>query len=86
MYTLLIYDIVDDRIRRKISETCLDYALERIQWSAFFGKINHNRREELMLKLSRTLGDNEGNIQLYPICSKDIKLHQEIDRYGDPRC
>jgi len=86
MYTLLIYDIADDRTRNKVSEICKDYALQRIQWSAFFGEINHNRREELMMKISRTLGDKEGNIQLYPICSKDMKLHQEIDRYGVGRC
>ncbi|SJZ90822.1 CRISPR-associated endonuclease Cas2 [Selenihalanaerobacter shriftii] len=85
MYTLLIYDITEDRIRNRVAETCKDYGLQRVQWSAFFGKINHNLREELMMKISRILGDNEGNIQLYPICSKDMKLHQEIARYGAGR-
>ncbi|MCK8816760.1 CRISPR-associated endonuclease Cas2 [Natroniella acetigena] len=80
MYSLLIYDISDDKIRRKVSESCKDYGLKRVQWSAFLGKLNHNRREELMLKISRVLGDAEGNIRLYPICSKDLKLMQEIDR------
>ena len=82
MHTLLIYDISDDNIRRKVSEVCKDYALKRIQWSAFLGQINRNKREELLLKISSILGDNEGNIQLYPICSKDMNLKREIDRSG----
>ncbi|MCK8825707.1 CRISPR-associated endonuclease Cas2 [Fuchsiella alkaliacetigena] len=80
MHVLLIYDISNDRIRNKVAETCKDYALKRIQWSAFLGQLSHNRREELMLKVSKILGDETGNIQLYPICSKDIKLQREIDR------
>ncbi len=49
--TLVIYDIEDDKIRLKISETCLDYGLVRIQFSAFLGTLNRNKREELFLRL-----------------------------------
>ncbi|TDX59014.1 CRISPR-associated endonuclease Cas2 [Orenia marismortui] len=83
MDVLLIYDISEDKIRNRIAETCKDFGLHRIQWSAFTGKLNHNLREELMLKISRVLGDSGGNIRLYPICSKDIKLFREINRVGD---
>jgi CRISPR-associated protein, Cas2 family len=44
---LVIYDIPSTKIRNKIAEACMDYGLDRIQWSAFLGDINHNRREEL---------------------------------------
>lgn len=78
MQTLVIYDIPDDRIRNKIVTACKDYGLKRIQYSAFIGNINHNRRDELYLRLRHTLGGNEGNIQLYPLCDKDIRLKREI--------
>lgn len=78
MNTLVIYDITEDKIRKKVSEVCKDYGLSRIQWSAFFGKLNSNMREELYLKLIKTLKNNDGNIQLYAICSKDISLKKEI--------
>ena len=41
---MLIYDIENDRLRTRASDICLDYGLERIQYSAFFGKLNRNRR------------------------------------------
>lgn len=78
MQTLVIYDIPDDKTRNKISEACKDYGLARIQYSAFLGEINYNRREELRQRLRRTLGKKAGNIQIYPLCDKDIKLKCEI--------
>lgn len=77
-FVILIYDIPDDRIRHKVSERCKDYGLERIQYSAFAGDIDRNRREELMLRLKKTLGKKEGNIRLQPVCSRDLKLVKEV--------
>jgi CRISPR-associated protein Cas2 len=84
--TLVIYDIEDDRIRLKISETCLDYGLVRIQFSAFLGTLNRNKREELFLKLSSLLDDNPGKILLQPICDKDVKgvLLKENEKPAEP--
>ena len=84
--TLVIYDIENDRIRLKISETCLDYGLVRIQYSAFLGALNKNKREELFLKLSSILDDNAGKILLQPICNRDVKdvLLKENERLAEP--
>ncbi|HXG53734.1 MAG TPA: CRISPR-associated endonuclease Cas2 [candidate division Zixibacteria bacterium] len=71
--TLVIYDIESDRIRLKVSETCLDYGLTRIQYSAFAGKLNRNKREELFSRLAAVLDGNPGRILLQPICDRDVK-------------
>lgn len=71
--TLVIYDIENDRIRLKIADACLDYGLERIQYSAFLGTLNRNKREELFMRLTSILDDNAGKIWLQPICQKDMK-------------
>jgi len=81
-HCLLVYDIADDRIRTKVAETCLDYGLERIQYSAFLGELNHNLQGEIMQKLGRQLGQNEGNIQLFPLCERDLRLKRQIIREG----
>lgn len=71
MNCLLVYDIPDDRIRQKIADFCLDYGLDRIQYSAFVGRLSRNHQEELMLKIRKRLGKKDGNIQLFAICEKD---------------
>lgn len=77
-YVLLIYDIPDDRVRHRISERCKDYGLSRIQYSAFAGELDRNRREELMMRLKKTLGRREGNIRLQPVCARDLSLAKEV--------
>ncbi|MCS6926895.1 MAG: CRISPR-associated endonuclease Cas2, partial [Candidatus Binatia bacterium] len=42
--TIVLYDIRDDRLRMRVSEACLDYGLERIQYSAFRGQLSRNKR------------------------------------------
>jgi len=70
--TLVIYDIVEDRTRTKIADACLDFGLVRVQYSAFAGALNRNRREELFLRLRQTLGDEVGKILIQPVCDKDV--------------
>ena len=80
MKCLLIYDIPDDKTRTKIAEICLDYGLLRIQFSAFFGDMNHNHQEEIIQRIKRKLGKKAGNIQIFPICEKDLRLRKKIIR------
>lgn len=79
---MVIYDISDDKIRTKVAERLKDYGLKRIQYSAFFGKLNQNRREELMFRLNDYIILTNGSIIMIPICEKDrsqiIKL-ENID-------
>ena len=71
MNCLLVYDIPDDQARAKIADFCLDYGLDRIQYSAFIGNLSRTHQEELMLKIKKRLGKKAGNIQLFPVCAKD---------------
>ena len=71
MKCLLIYDIPDDRVRDKVATFCLDYGLDRVQYSAFIGDLSRNHQEELILKITRRLGKAAGRIDLYAICRAD---------------
>ena len=71
--TLLIYDIPSDRLRAKVANACLDYGLERIQYSAFQGALTHNRQEELLQRIRRIIGAHAANIQLVPVCERDLR-------------
>ena len=78
MYCLLVYDIPDDRKRDKIADVCMDYGLDRIQYSAFLGKLHSTHQAELMVKLKKVLGRKAGNIQLFPLCDSDWAARQVI--------
>ncbi len=90
MYCLLIYDIPNDRIRGKIADACLDYGLDRTQYSAFSGDISRNYQEELFLKVRNLLGDAPGSIVLLPICETDwnnqlahVSTRSRLDKEGE---
>lgn len=78
---LLIYDVEEDKLRTKTSEICLDYGLARIQFSAFFGKLNRNKRQELALKLRRLIGDESARIRIIPVCEDDLKDMWVFDQF-----
>jgi CRISPR-associated protein Cas2 len=82
MKCLLVYDIPDDGKRGKIADACLDYGLDRIQYSAFSGDLLVTHQEELMLKIRKILGKKAGNIQLYPICAEDWNKRKMVEQ-GD---
>ena len=81
MSLVLIYDIENDRLRTRASDICLDYGLERIQFSAFFGKLNRNRREELALKLRGEMGEEPARIRIIPVCEDDLRDAWVFDQY-----
>ncbi len=70
MHLLLVYDIVDDRKRGKVADACLDYGLDRVQYSAFTGLLSRTHQEELMLRIASIIGDGAACIHLYPIDEK----------------
>ncbi|MBD3306311.1 CRISPR-associated endonuclease Cas2 [candidate division KSB3 bacterium] len=87
MKCLLVYDIPNDNIRTKIADYCLDYGLDRIQYSAFIGDLARTHQEELMLRVEQRLGERVGKIQLFPICKSDwrqrIEIIQKNEENGD---
>jgi len=80
MNCILVYDISDDGKRTKIADVCLDYGLDRIQYSAFTGKLRITHQEELMLKIKKILGKKPGNVQLFTICAADWSKRQILEQ------
>ena len=78
---VVIYDVENDRLRTRVSEICLDYGLERIQFSAFFGKLNRNRRQELALRMQSEIEDEPARVRMIPVCEEDLKDMWVLDQY-----
>lgn len=66
---VVIYDITDDKERKKISETCLDYGLDREQYSVFTGVVKPTHLRQLA-KLLASIAQT-GSVILIPVASDD---------------
>lgn len=81
MNILLIYDITEDRLRTKVADMCKDYGLRRVQYSAFFGRMNRNLRGELYRRLKELLEKSEcSSILMFPLSSDSLDGVIQIDR------
>lgn len=76
---ILLYDIEEDRIRTRVSDACLDYGLERIQFSAFFGRLTRDKREELALRLLREIEKKNVRIRIIPLTEECLDAMWEYD-------
>jgi len=77
---LLLYDIPDDRVRAKVADFCLDYGLDRLQYSAFLGRLSANHQEELMLKIEGKIGKAAGRVHLFPLCKEDWRKRLVVEQ------
>ena len=83
MRCLLIYDITHDGIRAKVADACLDYGLERIQYSAFMGELNWIHQKELLLQIKRRIGKHDANVQLFPLDEKSWTSRRVIEQKSE---
>ena len=71
MNCLVIYHIPNNRIRSKVADICMDYGLNRIQYSAFAGDLARTHQQELMKKVQGRLSRNAGRIFLYCVGERE---------------
>lgn len=71
MPVVVIYDIPHDGTRNKVADCCLDYGLDRIQYSAFVGELSRTHQEELMMKIKRRVGRQPAHVQIIPVAADE---------------
>jgi len=69
----IIYDISDDKVRGRIAKECRKYGLERVQKSAFLGKMERNRFDELAEKCSDLIDEDTDSVYIFPFCQDDFR-------------
>ena len=78
MFCIVIYDIASNRARLKVADVCMNYGLNRIQYSAFAGTLLRTHQAELMERVRRCLGRQPGKVFLYCIGEPEMAQHLEI--------
>lgn len=83
MQCLLIYDISHDGARQKVADACLDYGLQRLQYSAFVGDLSRTHQRALFKEIEKRLGRRDGNIQLFPLNEASWNGRRTITQRGN---
>ena len=69
----ILYDISADRRRTKVAKVCKQYGLLRVQKSAFLGKLERNRFDELAEKCLSLIDEETDSLYLFPFCQEDFR-------------
>jgi len=84
MLTWIVYDIVDDKKRMRISKACKGYGLYRVQKSVFLGRLNNNQIDELAMRCEDIIEEEKDSVYIFPLCDDDFKkvklLGQAFDK------
>ena len=72
LLTWVIYDITDNKIRRKVIKECKNIGLYRVQKSVFLGDIEDNDFDELKLKMEEIVNLNEDSVYVFPMSKKEL--------------
>jgi CRISPR-associated protein Cas2 len=81
----IIYDIVEDKTRSRVAKACKQYGLERVQKSAFLGRLESNRFDELTVKCRSLIDADQDSVYLFPFCQEDFRRVQVLGQGFDPK-
>lgn len=81
----ILYDISEDRVRNRVSKQCKQYGLERVQKSAFLGRLEPNRLDELAEKCRAMIDEKSDSVYVFPFCQTDFRNVRVLGQGFDPK-
>ena len=72
MLVWVMYDIADDKIRRKAIKICKNVGLYRVQKSIFLGDIEENDFDEVKLRLEDTVDLKNDSVYVFTMIKKEL--------------
>ena len=72
MLVWVMYDIADDKIRRKAIKICKNVGLYRVQKSIFLGDIEENDFDEVKLRLEETVDLKNDSVYVFTMSKKEL--------------
>ena len=72
MLVWVMYDIADDKIRRKARKICKNVGLYRVQKSIFLGDIEENDFDEVKLRLEDTVDLKNDSVYVFTMSKKEL--------------
>jgi CRISPR-associated protein Cas2 len=78
MFTLVVYDISDDKNRTHLSKVLENFGLNRIQYSAFTGELNPHDRHVLLQDVKKYATGEKDSIYITPLCKRCMRACEII--------
>lgn len=79
-----MYDIQQDKRRRKVAKLCKVQGLYRVQKSVFLGELDDRLLEGLVAESRKLIDEAEDSVYIFPMCRQDFRrvvtLGQAFDR------
>lgn len=79
-----MYDIENDKARRKIAKTCKLAGLYRVQYSVFLGTLNANEKDSLQLEIEDLINEEVDKVYIFPMNKTELQqtalLGQAFDK------
>ncbi|MBE0524902.1 MAG: CRISPR-associated endonuclease Cas2 [Methanosarcinales archaeon] len=73
MLVWVVYDIVENKIRKKVSDSCKNIGLYRVQKSVFLGELNANKRDSLALQCEELIDADVDSVYIFPMDEQSFK-------------
>jgi CRISPR-associated protein Cas2 len=81
MFTVISYDIPDDRRRLKVAKVLEGHG-DRVQRSVFEAHLTQAQYDKLQQRLRRLLKEDEDNVRFYRLCADCQLLIETIGQVG----
>ncbi|MCD5425114.1 MAG: CRISPR-associated endonuclease Cas2 [Methanosarcinaceae archaeon] len=83
MLVWVMYDISDNKIRKKVSDACKNYGLYRVQKSVFLGDLNANQRDSLGVECEDYVDGDVDSVYIFPMDEQSFKKVKLIGQAFD---
>lgn len=84
MLTWVMYDIVKDKARTKVSKCCERAGIYRVQYSVFLGELNKTKRKELKAQIEELIDSAVDRVYIFPMCNEDFRACELMGQAFDP--
>lgn len=78
MQLIVMYDIPSNRLRLKIIDACMDFGLDRLQFSVFEGELSAKHQADLTAQLRRLMDGQDGEVLVVGIAADDWRRRARI--------
>ena len=83
MLVWVIYDISDNKSRKRVSDACKNYGLYRVQKSVFLGDLNSNQRDSLAIECEEHVNVDVDSVYVFPMDDQSFKKVKLIGQAFD---